>query len=158
MKAVQGNILESRCDAMFVSHNHKYLFGDRGLQPTLLKTLRDGDKIKTQLQKYGSYGREPGELVETGAGGLLVRHLLHVVTIPQSGKATRDDIRNSILAALNYANFIKCRSISVPNVFAANYSDLNQVTIEGLIRTTCEEWAAENPAALLREIVLVKFG
>jgi hypothetical protein len=110
LSVIEGNLLNANTEVIFVSHNSSYHFGKKGLhvssarlrvfftmfllmrQPALMKRLKNAEKVKIELERYGGIADRPvGSVVETRADGLSANRLLHVVCLGAHSASSAHD-------------------------------------------------------------------
>ena len=109
IKIVQGDITELRVDAIVNAANNKLVMGG-GVAGVIKK--KGGRIIEEQAVKKGPI--EIGQAVETGAGELACKYVIHAATMGMDFKTDEVKIRNAARNALILAGNLGVSSIAFP--------------------------------------------
>jgi O-acetyl-ADP-ribose deacetylase (regulator of RNase III)/ADP-ribose pyrophosphatase YjhB (NUDIX family) len=109
IKVVMGDITEIRSDAIVNAANNKLVMGG-GVAGAIKR--KGGQIIEDEAVKKGPI--QIGEVVETGAGELAAKYIIHAVTMGMNFKTDEVKIRNSCRSSLDLAAKLKIRSIVFP--------------------------------------------
>jgi len=109
IKVVLGDITESRADAIVNAANNKLLMGG-GVAGVIKR--KGGKVIEEEALKKSPI--KVGEAVETTAGELAARYVIHTATMGMDFKTDEVKIRDAARSALALANELKISSIVFP--------------------------------------------
>jgi O-acetyl-ADP-ribose deacetylase (regulator of RNase III)/ADP-ribose pyrophosphatase YjhB (NUDIX family) len=109
IKVVMGDITEIRSDAIVNAANNKLVMGG-GVAGAIKR--KGGQVIEDEAVKRGPI--EIGKAVETGAGELAAKYIIHAATMGMDFKTDEVKIRNSCRSSLDLAAKLKIRSIVFP--------------------------------------------
>jgi len=109
IKVVMGDITEIRSDAIVNAANNKLVMGG-GVAGAIKR--KGGQVIEDEAVKRGPI--QIGEAVETGAGELAAKYIIHAATMGMNFKTDEVKIRNSCRSSLDLAAKLKIRSIVFP--------------------------------------------
>jgi len=109
IKVVLGDITEIRADAIVNAANNKLLMGG-GVAGVIKK--KGGKVIEEEAVKKGPI--EIGEAVETSAGELAAKYVIHAATMGMDFKTDEVKIRDASRSALGLAEKLKVSSIAFP--------------------------------------------
>lgn len=109
IKVVMGDITEIRSDAIVNAANNKLVMGG-GVAGAIKR--KGGQVIEDEAVKKGPI--EIGGAVETGAGELAAKYIIHAATMGMNFKTDEVKIRNSCRNSLDLAAKLKIKSIVFP--------------------------------------------
>jgi len=109
IKIMLANIAELKADAIVNAANNKLVMGG-GVAGAIKK--KGGKVIEEEALKKGPI--EIGEAVQTGAGNLAAKYVIHAATMGMDFTTDEIKIRNSCKSSLNLAEKLKISSIAFP--------------------------------------------
>lgn len=111
MRIVVGDITKISADAIVNAANTKLQHGG-GVAAAIIRA--GGEIIQEESNKIGWC--DIGKAVVTGAGNLPAKCVIHVPTIDYTGgkRTTLEEIKKSVLAALEIAKNTGCKSVTFP--------------------------------------------
>jgi len=109
ISVVLGDITESRADAIVNAANNKLLMGG-GVAGVIKR--KGGRMIEQEALKKGPI--KVGGAVETGAGELAVKYVIHAATMGMDFKTDETKIRDAAKSSLDLADRLKIGSIVFP--------------------------------------------
>ena len=109
IKVVMGDITELRVDAIVNAANNKLLMGG-GVAGAIKR--KGGKIIEDEAVKKGPI--EIGQAIQTGAGELAVKYIIHAATMGMNFKTDEIMIRNACKNSLRLAAELKINSIVFP--------------------------------------------
>ena len=109
IKVVLGDITQQRADALVNAANNKLVMGG-GVAGAIKRN--GGQVIEDEAVKRGPI--EIGQAVETGAGKLATKYIIHAATMGMDFKTDEIKIRNACKSALDLAKELKVSSIVFP--------------------------------------------
>ena len=111
IKVVMGDITELRVDAIVNAANNKLLMGG-GVAGAIKR--KGGKIIEDEAVKKGPI--EIGQAIQTGAGELAVKYIIHAATMGMNFKTDEIMIRNACKNSLKLAAELKINSIVFPAI------------------------------------------
>ena len=108
---VQGDITEIKADALVNAANNELWMG-LGVAGALKR--KGGKEIETEAMSKGPI--KPGEAIETTAGKLEAKYVIHAAGMRSDGYITKEILENSILNSLKIAEKLELRSIAFPAI------------------------------------------
>ncbi len=109
IKVVMGDITELRADAIVNAANNKLLMGG-GVAVAIRK--KGGKIIEEEAVKKGPI--EIGQAIQTTAGELAAKYVIHAATMGMDFKTDEEKIRQACASALNLVEKLKVNSIVFP--------------------------------------------
>ncbi len=145
---MKGDITEVKADALVNAANNELWMG-LGVAGALKR--KGGKEIETEAMSKGPI--KPGEAIETTAGKLDAKYVIHAAGMRSDGFITEDFLRNSILNSLLLAEKLELNSIAFPAIGTG---------VAGFPEEDCARIMAEVisnfKSKKLQEVKLVLFG
>ena len=120
-----GDVLDTVADVLVCPAN-PWLNMSGGVGSAIL--ARGGDQVRSELQSYlatiGSQVVNAGSVIQTDAGSLPFKHILHAVAIGPSYDSSVELVRQTLEACFERAADLQAKSIAVPAV-ATGYGQLS---------------------------------
>ena len=150
IKTYLGDITDLATDAIVNAANSDLWMGS-GVAGAI--KAKGGQEIEKEAMKQGPI--HPGEAVITSGGRLSAKHVIHCAGMPPGGKATYQDVMNSVEHALKLASKYELHSIAFPAIGAG----VGGLSTEESARAIASGIArhAENPGSV-REVMLVGYN
>ncbi len=108
---IQGDITTIKADALVNAANNELWMG-LGVAGALKR--KGGKEIETEAMSKGPI--EPGEAIETSAGKLDTKYIIHAAGMRSDGYITEEILRNSIHNSLILAEKLELKSIAFPAI------------------------------------------
>jgi len=108
---IQGDITEIKADALVNAANNELWMG-LGVAGALKR--KGGKEIETEAMSKGPI--KPGEAIETTAGKLEAKYVIHAAGMRSDGFITKDFLKNSVLNSLKLAEKLELDSIAFPAI------------------------------------------
>lgn len=147
IKVIQGDITGESVDAIVNAANNKLVMGG-GVAGAIRK--KGGKVIEDEAVRKGPI--QIGEAVETSAGALKAKYIIHAATMGMDFKTDEVKIRDSAKSALVLASKLKIKSIAFPalgcGVGGFSYSACAKIMAQEILRYLREE------KTFLKEIIL----
>jgi O-acetyl-ADP-ribose deacetylase (regulator of RNase III) len=145
---IKGDISEVKADALVNAANNELWMG-LGVAGALKH--KGGKEIETEAMSKGPI--KPGEAIETSAGKLDAKYVIHAAGMRSDGYITEDYLRNSVLNSLLLAEKLKLESIAFPAIGTG---------VAGFSEEECARIMAEIVASFkpkyLQEVKIVLFS
>ncbi|MBK5112440.1 MAG: macro domain-containing protein [Candidatus Heimdallarchaeota archaeon] len=145
---IKGDISEVKADALVNAANNELWMG-LGVAGALKR--KGGKEIETEAMSKGPI--KPGEAIETSAGKLDAKYVIHAAGMRSDGYITEDYLRNSVLNSLLLAEKLKLESIAFPAIGTG---------VAGFSEEECARIMAEIVASFkpkyLQEVKIVLFS
>lgn len=109
LKILKGDLTEAEVDAIVNAANNKLVMGG-GVAGVIRK--KGGQAIEDEAVKKGPI--KIGEAVETDAGNLKAKYVIHAATMGMDFKTDEAKIRSSVRSSLELADKLKIKSIAFP--------------------------------------------
>ena len=109
IKIIKGDLTELKVDAIVNAANNKLVMGG-GVAGAIRK--KGGKIIEEEAVEKGPI--EIGEAIETGAGSLNAKYVIHAATMGMDFKTDEIKIRASCASSLSLADKLKIKSIAFP--------------------------------------------
>ncbi len=150
LKIVKGDIAELEVDAIVNPANEKLLMG-----VGVAKTIREkgGQSIEDEAVKKGPLGI--GEAIETAAGSLKTKYVIHAVTLDKDYSVDEASIRSACRNSLEVAKRLRLDSVAFP-ALGCGVGGLSPKAAAKIMSQEVLKHAKYDPAAL-GEIVFVLF-
>ncbi len=143
---VKGDITDIEADAI-VNPANIYLLMGGGVAGAIRR--RGGESIQREALKKAPIGI--GEAVETTAGNLKARYVIHAPTVKSpGGRSNSEFVRKAVRAAIRKAEELGLKSIAFPAMGAG----VGGVPVNTAIKITLEEISNSN----LDEVILVAWS
>ncbi len=107
----QGDITEIKADALVNAANNELWMG-LGVAGALKR--KGGKEIETEAMSKGPI--KPGEAIETTAGKLEAKYVIHAAGMRSDGFITKETLKNSVLNSLKIAEKLELSSIAFPAI------------------------------------------
>lgn len=109
LKIIKADIADLQVDAIVNAANNKLVMAG-GVAQAIKK--KGGQQIEDEAIKKSPI--KIGEAIETSAGNLKAKYVIHAAVMGASAKTDEDKIRNSFANSLKLANKLKLNSIAFP--------------------------------------------
>jgi O-acetyl-ADP-ribose deacetylase (regulator of RNase III) len=150
VKTYLGDITDLATDAIVNAANSDLWMGS-GVAGAI--KAKGGLIVEEEAMEQGPI--RPGEAVMTSGGRLSAKHVIHCAGMPPGGKATYQDVMNSVEHALHLASKYELRSVAFPAIGAGvgglSIEESARAIVAGIARH------ARNPSSV-REIMLVGYN
>lgn len=149
LKLIQGDITALEVDAIVNAANNQLWMGG-GVAGAIKR--KGGIEIETEAVKKGPI--EIGEAIETKAGQLKAKYVIHAATMGTDFKTSEEIIKKATLSALKRAEELKLKNIAFPALGTG---------VGGFSLNKCAQIMSQvsqdflNQAKSLREIIFVLY-
>lgn len=109
LKIIKADITQLKVDAIVNASNTKLTMNSK---VALAIKKKSGKEIEDEAIKKGPI--KAGEAIETGAGNLKVKYVIHAVVMGRDGKTDEVKIRSACANSLKLAQKLKLKSIAFP--------------------------------------------
>lgn len=152
IKIIQGDITETKADAIVNAANNKLLMGG-GVAGAIRK--KGGRVIEDEALKKGPI--EIGGAISTSAGSLKAKYVIHAATMGMDFKTDEIKIRSSCANALREAEKLKISSIAFPALGCGVGGFPETGAAKVMAQEVFRHLWFDYPKTHLKEIILVLF-
>lgn len=151
IKVIQADITQVKVDAIVNAANNKLLMGG-GVAGAIKK--KGGKEIEEEALKKGPI--QIGEAVETAAGSLPAKYVIHAATMGMDFKTDEIKIRNSCTNSLRIAHKLKISSIAFP-ALGCGVGRFSEEAAAKIMSQEIFKFLLENENVYLKEILFVLY-
>lgn len=152
LKIIKGDLTEARVDAIVNAANNKLLMGG-GVAGAIKR--KGGQEIEDEAVKKGPI--RIGEAIETRAGKLKAKYVIHAATMGLDFETDEEKIRKSCRASLELAHKLKIESIAFP-ALGCGTGGFSFLACAKIMAQEVLRFSREYPDSKLKEVQFVLFA